>query len=75
MNKEEFIELLAAHDLTVDQFFELRAAYIELGEKDKQQLILESDAREHPVIAAILQNNAIAKDRPNIDFSNMKYDI
>lgn len=77
MNKETFIDLLATHGLTVDQFFELREAYIALSEKDKdkRQLILASDAREHPVIAAIKQNNAIADDRPDIDFSNMKYDI
>ena len=75
MSKEEFIEWLAKYNLTLDQFFALQAAYTELSEIDKQQLISASDAREHPVIAAILQNNAIAKDRPNIDFSRMKYDI
>lgn len=77
MNKEAFIDLLVAHGLTVVQFFELREAYIALSEKDKdkQQLILASDAREDPVIVAIKQNNAIANDRPDIDFSNMKYDI
>lgn len=61
-------------DIVDDYMFDEDSDGIEFMDRIVR-IMLERDKPYNDVIAAIKENNKIADQRPNIDFSGTKYDI